>query len=267
MMRAEGHRTEAPAQTVTRLRKLADKGRQRKHTGEDAFSWTGTPKRPFWLPLQSYAGVIADLRYGELATAEACSRMATILPEQEARACLAVQQDDEQFHARLYAQYLAHLGTEGTVTPGLRDTCERCLSWPGNPMGLVLAFNVVLESEAMRLQRLFARRFPCPLFAEINYRILTDEARHIAFGRIYGRPSLQRLDAEERVALYRWLRSMWWDCSAAVQGRFNGIGGRILRALHPPLAQTWRRQADALLDLGLIRPDELVLLERTRDPR
>ena len=78
---------------------------------------------------------------------------------------------------------------------------------------------------------------------------------------------VQRLDAEERIALYRWLRSIWWDCSAAIRSRFDGIGGRILRALHPPLPQTWRRQTDALLDLGLMRPDELELLERTRGTR
>ena len=208
MSLADSDRTEESARPGDRLLKLAAKGRKQRHEEEHAFSWACTPRRPLWLPLPSYAGVIADLRYGELATAEACKGMAAVLPEEAARACLAVQHDDEQFHARLYGRYLTHLGTEGTVTSGLREAYERCLSWSGDPMGLVLAFNVVLEGEAMRLQRLFARRFPCPLFAELNDRILTDEARHIAFGRIYGRPSLQQLDADERIALYRWLKSM-----------------------------------------------------------
>jgi hypothetical protein len=61
------------------------------------------------LPLRDYAGIIADLHYGELATAKACGRMAGILSEPLARACLAVQRDDEQFHAALYARYLACL--------------------------------------------------------------------------------------------------------------------------------------------------------------
>ncbi|MEA3278015.1 MAG: ferritin-like domain-containing protein [Pseudomonadota bacterium] len=258
--------TQTPAQLGDRLIKLTAKGTKRGHVEEDAFSWARTPRRPFWLPLQGYAGIVADLHYGELATAKACGHTAAILPEPEAKACLAVQRDDEQFHARLYARYLARLGTEGTVTSGVRDAYERCLSWPGDPLGLVLAFNVVLEGEAMRLQRYFATRFPCPLFAELNRRILADEARHIAFGRIYGRPGLQRLDTEERIALYRWLKAIWWDCAVAVRGRFDGVGGWILRALHPPLEQSWRRQTDSLLDLGLIRPEELARLERNGGP-
>jgi hypothetical protein len=128
------------------------------------------------------------------------------------------------------------------VTPGLRQVYERCLSWPGDPLGLVLAFNVVLEGEALRLQRYFATRFPCPLFAEINRRILTDEARHIAFGRVDCRPGLRRMDREARVALYRWLKVLWWDSAEAVRGRFDSVGGRMRRAHHPPLEQCWRRQ-------------------------
>ena len=220
--------TGAPAQLGSRLIKLAAKGRDREHAEEDAFSWARAPKRPFWLPLQSYAGIIADLHFGELATAEACRRMATSLPEQEAKACLEVQHDDEQFHARLYARYLARLGVEGMVTSGLRDAYERCLSWPGDPLGLVLAFNVVLEGEAMRLQHHFTTRFPCPLFAQLNRRILTDEGRHIAFARIYGRPTLQRLDTEERIALFRHTIGLGGTSGGARSGKCELTGKRFV---------------------------------------
>lgn len=256
--------TQTPSQLQLRLARLKAKGKKRRSIAQDAFSWERRPKRPWLLPWRAYAGIIADLHYGELATVKACAQMESLLSEPEAKACLAVQREDEQFHAGLYARYLAHLDTEVSETPGLREVYERCLSWPGDPVGLVIAFNVVLEGEALRLQRYFATRFPCPLFAEINRKILADEARHIAFGRIYGRPGLRQMDSEEGVLLYRWLKALWWDCAEAVRGRFDGVGGRILRARHPPLEQSWRRQTNSLLDLGLIRPAELARLERNR---
>jgi hypothetical protein len=130
------------------------------------------------------------------------------LPEAEARACLARQRLDEQIHGRLYGRYLACLGVEARATIGLQEAYERSVTWQGDPLGLVLAFAVVLEGEALRLQRYFATRFPCPLFAQLNRQISADEARHLAFGRIYGRSAFRRLDAEERIGLYRRLKAI-----------------------------------------------------------
>ena len=254
--------SEAPSGPGERLARLASRVPDRGLDQADAFPWTQPATPPLWLSRQSYGQVIADLRYGELVTATACERLIHILPEAEARACLARQRLDEQVHGRLYGRYLACLGVEGRAAPGLQEAYERPLSWQGDPLGLVLAFAVVLEGEALRLQRHFAERFPCPLFAELNRQISADEARHLAFGRIYGRAGLRRLDAEERIDLYRWLRSLWWDCARAVRGEYSGLGGRVLRALHPPLSQSWRRHATALKDLGLVRTDEQERAER-----
>jgi hypothetical protein len=254
--------SEAPSGPGERLARLASRAPDLGLDQEDAFPWTRRAAPPLWLSRQSYGQVIADLRYGELVTAMACERMMGILPEEEARACLARQHHDEQVHGRLYERYLACLGVEGTAAPGLQEAYERSLSWQGDPLGLVLAFAVVLEGEALRLQHHFAERFPCPLFAELNRKIAADEARHLAFGRIYGREGLRRLDAGERIDLYRWLKSLWWDCARVVRDRYSGLGGRVLRAFHPPLSQSWRRHAAALMDLGLVGADEQERAER-----
>ena len=84
-MPTQSTRPGAPEQLGNRLIKLTAKRRKRGHDEEDAFSWDRTPRRPFWLALHSYAGIIADLHYGELATAQACRRMASVLPEQAAK--------------------------------------------------------------------------------------------------------------------------------------------------------------------------------------
>jgi len=243
----------APADTIARLSRLAETDRPHPREVHHHLPWHRRPKVPVWLSRQAYGKVVADLRFGELATAEACKRMTALLPEPEAKACLARQRDDERAHAALYGRYLRCLGVEPKPSPGLGEVYDRCLTWSGSPLGLVLAFDVVLEGEALRLQRFFARRLPCPLFRDINRAILTDEARHVAFGRLYGTLGIVALSKDERLELYRWLEALWWTCAQVIRGRDLGPGGWMLRALHPPLSAAWRQQSDRLLAMGLVR--------------
>ncbi|MBT8429173.1 MAG: ferritin-like domain-containing protein [Gammaproteobacteria bacterium] len=225
-------------------------------------AWREGPRPPRWLSRQRYAGIVSDLRYGELVTARACTEMASLIPDNAAvRGHLEGQRADELAHAALYERYLRSLDAEDRVNPALEQLYQRCLDWSGDPLGLVLAFNVVLEGEALRLQRFLATRLPCPLFSALNRRILMDEARHVAFGRIYGGAGVPSLDAEERIALYRWLKALWWDFGCLLRDSFGGPGGRLLRALQPTLEESWDRQAETLLRLGLLQPDERIRAE------
>jgi hypothetical protein len=221
-------------------------------------AWQEGPRPPRWLSRRCYAGIVSDLRYGELVTARACTQMASMFQATAVRNHLASQRADELAHADLYERYLHRLDAEDHANPALEHLYQRCLDWSGDPLGLVIAFNVVLEGEALRLQRFLATRLPCPLFSALNRRILMDEARHVAFGRIHGASGVAALDAEERVALYRWIKALWWDFGGLLRDNFNGPGGRFLRALQPTLEDSWDRQAEALLRLGLLRPDNYV---------
>jgi len=228
------------------------------------FAWQDGARPPFWLSRRLLAGIVADLRYGEVATAHACRHISGLLHDSRtARACLAVQAADEQAHAELYGRYLDLLDFPGRVNPGLEAVFGRCLDWRGHPVALVLAFNVVLEGEALRLQRFLGERVSCPLFSALNRRIAVDEARHVAFGRLYGPAQLAKLDAEQRIAIYRWLRSLWWECSGLVLDGLRGPAGMLLRAMQPRPEVFWRRQSTSLMRTGLIRRDEIAQVERS----
>jgi hypothetical protein len=243
----------------SRLRRLTRTGGGAALADASSLAWREGPRPPRWLSPQRYAGIVSDLRQGELATARACDKMASLLPY-DAAVCsyLAGQRADELAHAALYQRYLQALDAPDRANPALEDLYRRCLDWRGDPLGLVIAFNVVLEAEALRLQRFLAKGLPCPLFAALNRRILMDEARHVAFGRLYGAAGLARLDRDERIALYRWIKALWWDFGRRVRDDFGGPGGGLLRALQPSLAQSWNRQSQALQRLGLLQPDEIV---------
>ncbi len=246
-----------------RLARLAQHGGGLALVDATNLAWQKGPRPPRWLSRRLFAGIVADLLYGETVTARACVHISDLLKDSAAaRACLAAQAADEQAHAALYGRYLDRLDVPGRVNPGLEEVYQRCLAWSGHPVALVLAFNVVLEGEALRLQRFLAERLSCPLFCALNRRILMDEARHVAFGRIYGPARLAGLDAEQRIAIYRWLRSLWWDCSGLVLGGLQGPSGTLLRALQPSLEAFWRKQSVTLMRIGLVRTEELVQVER-----
>jgi hypothetical protein len=66
----------------------------------------------------------------------------------------------------------------------------------------------------------------CPLLCALNRRILVDEARHLAFGRLYGGPRLAVLEPQERLALDRWLEGFYaWLRS---HGLYYGDSGIFL---------------------------------------
>lgn len=246
-----------------RLQRLAERGGGKALLDTTGLAWRPGPRPPLWISRRFLADMVADLRYGEVVTAEACVRMAESLAGSDAaRACLAAQAADERVHAELYGRYHDMLPVEGRVNPGLEEVYQRCLEWRGHPVALLLAFNVVLEGEALRLQKFLADRLSCPLFSALNRRILTDESRHVAFGHIYGAHGLAGLEAEERIAIFRWIWSLWWDCSGRVLGGLQGPTGRLLRAMQPGLETLWRRQSETLIRLGLIQRDEVAKAER-----
>lgn len=236
------------ADAIERLQRLALRGRaQGTQPGVDV-DWNRPLSPPRWLPRRQWAALVADFRSGELATAQACDHLVARLPDAGLGECLEVQREDEHRHAALYQRYLEMLGVPAVPNPALVDVFERCLSWPGHPVAVLVAFNVMLEAEALRLQRYFARHSACPLFAEINRRVLKDEARHVSSGRVYAEAVLALLDLDQRATIHAWLRSLWWEGAALVRERFPWAPRRSIDA---SLAVVWQAQSRALIRLGL----------------
>ena len=136
------------------------------------------------------------------------------------------------------------------------------LAWRGSYHAPVVAFHIVLEGEALDLLQACSKRFPCPLFRQINRRVSHDEARHIAFGKLFLRNRVRSLPLEERLEIYRWVRSLWRDCAAATRARYGLFGRFALRTGPAALEARWQRQSAALEEIGLIGPGEAATFAR-----
>lgn len=218
------------------------------------FDWDCPISLPFWLSRRSAASVITHFLAGELATADMCSRLRDRLDLPAARDFLEAQALDEHRHARIYRLYLDKLGGPDARPPTLYD---QAASWQGAPQGIILAFHGVLEGESMRLQQVIDKWLPCPLFREISTVIARDEARHIAFGRLYLRETLPSLPRAERREIFHWLRTLWFEAVRETISNFAPPGFvRPYGGLAGWMANEWEERLADLETLHLFTADE-----------
>ena len=201
-----------------RLVALGRNAVNRQWSLESAIDWREHVVPPWWLPRKTFIAMVSQLYHSEVAAMRMCRRLQRELPEPEAKRFLGIQHADELRHATAYRAYLERLGDIAPINEALATALEGGLAWSGSYHGAVVAFNVVLEGEAVKLQQELSEMFPCPLFRQINARISHDEARHVAFGKIYLYDRLGTLPCDEKIAVYRWVKHLWHVCAASLSG-------------------------------------------------
>ncbi len=244
-----------------RIAALAEKGQSAQHQTASDFDWDRPAGIPVWLPNRVAASAISQFYHGEIATARMCRQIFSDLASHDAEKFVETQIDDELRHADIYDRYLAKLGGVREPARHISQAYHRALTWTGAPQAQILAFHVVLEGEAVRLQHSVDMWMPCAFFREISGVIARDEARHVAFGKIYLRESLPALALQERLAIYRWVRDIWFDAARSAVGRYAPpafLGGARWRRW---LERKWLERLSDLAAAGLFVPQERRIFE------
>lgn len=242
----------ADTDAAARMAALVAKGAAGQWRAETAFDWDQPIRLPKLFPRRAYVAAVSQLYHGEVATLEFCSRLIDALPDDVDRRALALQIADERRHAEVYRAYLARLGDMAEMDESMRTAVDAAKAWPGSYHAAVVAFHVVLESEAVRLQEEFGRWFPCPLLRQINGTVARDEARHVAFGKIWLRGELATLAPDQRLEIFRWVERLWHDCAVTTIDR-HGLPSALIKGLGRRwLEERWQRQRRGLVDIGLV---------------
>ncbi len=231
------------------LRSLAAKGAGAQQK-DDGLDWA-TPL-PRQLPWQQPVarGIVNQFVSGEEATARLCLRVLPRIASLAARDCLLVQIEDERRHAGSYHRYLARLGGKATQQSFLEEAVERCLAWNGAPEAALLAFHVIVEGEALAFQDTARNWIHDPLFTEMSRQIARDEARHVAFGRLYLSHALPQLPLQERIEIYHWLRALWFEGTNRLA---SGHLGPVIAKRMPQrwISARWQHWNSVLRSTGL----------------
>lgn len=231
------------------LRVLATKGVQAQVAHADLDWSQPRPRLTLW-QRPVVCGIVNQFIGGEEATARLCEEVAPRIGLDAARDCLMVQVEDERRHAEIYRRYLERLGGRPAQQGLLDEAVERALSWKGAPEAALLAFHVIVEGEALAFQDKARSRIPDPLFDDMSRQIAKDEARHIAFGRLYLSHSLPNLPLQERIEIYLWLRALWFDGTTRLA---RGQLGKVIAAAMPRswMQKRWEHWHNALAATGL----------------
>ena len=221
---------------------------------EDAVDWSSPAVRPRLISRSKYRAMVSQLYHGECATLAVCERLVDEIPGPRAARFLATQIEDERRHAEMFERYLDPFGGIALVDPGLGGAFARALEWDGPLQGVAVAVNVILEAETIRLLR-SPYLFSCPKLQAINDAVTRDEARYLAFGRIFVGPHLATLSAEERRRIYLWVLSLWRECIYTSRG---GLLTLVLRFKRRALQRLWDNHNNTMHQLGLVSETEFV---------
>ncbi|MBT3305583.1 MAG: ferritin-like domain-containing protein, partial [Alphaproteobacteria bacterium] len=193
-----------------RIAALAAKAERGQWLAVETQDWDERISLPWWLPRKFQAAVVSQFYHGEVATIRMCRKLLGAISDPTARRCVEWQIADEKRHAEVYLDYLRAVGPLQPMHPVLKAAAETALSWGENDPGLMTAaFTIILEAEAVFALNYLGRWLRCPKFRRINSRICKDEARHLAFGRIYLKQQFDGLDQQKRMQTYRRLRALW----------------------------------------------------------
>ena len=242
--------------TDAAIARLIEKAEGDDWTPATDIDWNLQIKYPFWFRKRTYRSLVSQFHHGEKAVMQMCDHLAPLLDDYEARRFVALQRRDEAKHADVYGAYAERLGGIQPMEPALDAVLRESRDWPGSAAGIILAFHMVFEGGAVGLIEKLVRRFPCPLFAALNARILIDEARHVAFGRHYLGRQLPLMPAGERIALYRWVQGLWYRAGAETRARYTWPVAMVTRLGSDWLEAGWQRQSGILIGIGLISEAE-----------
>ncbi|MDP6175646.1 MAG: ferritin-like domain-containing protein [Rhodospirillales bacterium] len=211
-------------------------------SAEQAVQWETKIVPPMFFRRRTYIRVVSQFYHGEMMVCRMLDGLIPQIGDARHRRFLELQMAEERRHAQVFKTYIERLGVVAPVEEALGRALEDSLAWKGAPLGLIAAFHVVFEGGAVGLIEKLAARFPCPLFRQINARVLIDEARHVAFGINCLRQGLGGMEIGEREELYQWIKAVWARSAVESRRRYSWPVALVTRLGADWFDETWQRQ-------------------------
>lgn len=141
---------------------------------------------------------ISQLMYGEQFAMLVCSQLVNILPTIDSKFFMCTQVVDEARHSEVLSRYLHDkVGVTYPLTSSLKNLFDRILEMPQWYLKTV-GTQLVAETLAVSLFRMFEQHSPDALISSICKRILADESRHMGFGMLSLPEQMTELSEKER---------------------------------------------------------------------
>jgi len=160
------------------------------------------------LRAQERAFTFTQLFFGEQAALALCGQLLNMVPEMEAKLCLAGQIIDEARHIEVFGRYLDKLGAEAPINPPIEELVHRLLE--SDHYGeKIVGMQIFLEGVAVGLFQQFQETSPDPLMRELIVLVLRDESRHAGFGVMHLANKFENSSAAERRRIEDFVGDLW----------------------------------------------------------
>jgi hypothetical protein len=131
---------------------------------------------------ESQAWTVSQFLHGEQGALLATAKLVDAVPDEDAKLYAATQVMDEARHVEVYDRYLVDkLGRSYPINPYLESLLHDLLTdsrWDVTYLGM----QIMVESLALAAFGFIYQATNEPLLRDITFRVMADEARHVAFG-------------------------------------------------------------------------------------
>lgn len=137
------------------------------------------------------AQLLSQFLHGEQGALMTASVLTHSVKDYDAKLYCATQTMDEARHVEVYKRYIDKLSMVYPMSPWLKKLIDTTLE-AADPAKVMVGMNMIIEGLALAAFHNMHRMTTCPLLKKLTQGVLSDEARHVGFGRMY----LEKLVAE-----------------------------------------------------------------------
>jgi len=146
------------------------------------------------------AQLLSQFLHGEQGALMTASVLTHSVKDYDAKLYCASQTMDEARHVEVYKRYIDKLSMVYPMSPWLKSLIDATLV-AAAPAKIMVGMNMIIEGLALAAFHNMHRMTTCPLLKKLTQGVLSDEARHVGFGRIYLEKLVTEMHQDDREEL------------------------------------------------------------------
>jgi hypothetical protein len=165
----------------------------------------------------STAHQLSQFLHGEQGALMTAAALTHAAPDYEGKLYAATQTMDEARHVEAYDAYIKKLAIIYPISPWLKSIIDDTLQ-ADHWVKIAIGMNMVVEGLALGAFHNMRRTTTCALLRQLTDLVLRDESRHVAFGNLYVRETVEDMHADDREDIAQFAFEV-------IQSIVNAIGG------------------------------------------
>jgi hypothetical protein len=199
-----------------------------------------TPEQHIHFANQSARWSLSSILHGEQGALALSASLCHILRDPGAQEYAANQTREEARHVTAFASYIkARWGTPLPCGPTLRDLLTEIVLAP-EVYKKIVGMQMLVEGLAMGAFATLFQRSRDPLLVKLCQLVMTDEAFHHKFGKIWADRTIPKLSEEEHNTIEDWAARCFQTLL------FNLVNPEQMKAVYAEVGLDWQEAMDAI---------------------